>query len=133
MSITFGCDVPREKYFPYADEPDYTESRPVAPFIEINVSNDNAYAFQRVLDPAVLPDHCGQWNQEKLACIHRRLMFLLNTDRKIDLYEEPYEDCQSNLRFYSMGRSEEYVTRRLREFLSLVTVALQHKKDVTFA
>lgn len=133
MSITFGCDVPRENYIPYEDEPDYVETRPVAPFIEINLSNENAYAFQRVLDPAVSPDCCGEWNQDKLAHIQRRLMVLLNTEKKKALLESSSYDGERNIQYYFSGRSEEYVDRRLNLFLTLVTTAIQHKMNVTFA
>lgn len=137
MSITFFCpQAPTELYVPYPeDEPEHIESRPVAPFVRLNLSNSNAYDMLAKLDPAVSPDSYGEWNQEKLRAIQRRLMLLLNTDRKDALVKDSFVSGGSDgcgITMYESGRSDEYVTRRLREFQQLVAAALQHEFDVTF-
>ena len=134
MSITFFCpDAPTETCSPFPDEPEYTTTRPVAPFIEINMSNSNAFDLQALIDPAVTPDYCGTWPQDKLQGIQRRLMILLNTDKKAAfLLESSTSKEEGQCTFHYCGRSNAYVTQRLAEFLSLVTVALQHKAEICF-
>lgn len=135
MSVTFFCaDAPTEKFEPYPDdEPGYTETRPVAPFTEINLANGNAFDILRVLDPAVAPDYCGTWDQGKLRAIHARLMVTLNTARR-DALVTPDTVTQEPgcCVMHSFGRDAEYVTRRLTQFLDLITVALQHGYDVSY-
>jgi len=112
MSITFSC----------GDEA-----------TEINLANVNAYAVQRLLDPAVLPKDYGGWDEAQLRAIHTRVMRLLNGEGKNALLLPPtVEQGDGRCTVYHGGRDAEYVTRRLHDFLRLITVALQRKAPVTF-
>lgn len=95
---------------------------------EINMANSNAADFMHHLDPGVEFDWCGEWDQEKLKQISRRIEFLLKTELKRDLIKPTTQsgnitDC---------GRDADYVERRLRQFRDLVATALKHGFNVSF-
>lgn len=129
MSITFDMPAaPTEEYEAYPEEePGFMMTRPVAPFTEINLSNGNAFDMLRKIDPARVPDCFGQWEVADLPRLHRTIMRLLNTNKREELYLDPFIDqSPGKCRMFSGGRDEEHVTRTLQRFLQLISTAQQH-------
>lgn len=127
MSVTFFIpDAPTEVVYPYPDEPEYRETRPVAPFIELNMANSNAADVLEKIAPWADP-YCGTWGEGELRRVQRATMLVLNRD-PASLVKAPVQDGN----FYECGRDMDYVTRRLTQMLTLVTVALQHGLSVSY-
>jgi hypothetical protein len=122
--------APVFRHQPYADEPDYLVVDPVEPFTEINLSNMNATAMLA----AILPDEdheelYGAWEGAKLAQVQANCVRLLtNKLRRSTAYLEPVQEGN----WFTGGRDEEYVYRRLSELLELVTVAQEHGFYVSY-
>jgi hypothetical protein len=135
MSITFACeDTPYSERRPLPgdadydpDYPDYVERLPLPPFVEVNLSNDNAFAFQRALRPDVEPDYCGRWERDTLCAVRARLMMLVAVGQG-ELVAPTVRDGN----FITCGRNPDYVRRQLNALLTLVSVALQLERDVVF-
>lgn len=130
MSVTFFMlDAPTEKWEPYPeDEPGYMEERPVAPFVEINMCNRNAYDLMAIMDPA--GDRSGGcWEGEKLESVFERTMKALNRGATVSSLTLP---ATQEGNFYTGGRDVDYVTRRLTEMAELLRVAIQHKMAVNY-
>lgn len=119
MSVTFWMpQAPTERVQPYPDEPEYWEDRPVAPFIEFNLSNSNAAAMMRLLCPAATHDSeiepCGEFSLEEMARLRQQCILVLNTTRKELEYVDPFiERKPGHATVHHGGRDEDYVTRRL--------------------
>lgn len=127
MSVTFFCpDAPTETFVPYEDEPEYTETRPVAPFTEVNMANSNAIAMLRVIMPAAV-DWCGTWEGGVLDTAIKNTLLALNRDPESLTTPDVHDG-----NFHMFGRDQDYVTRRLTELLNLFVVAKQHGFRVCF-
>ncbi len=130
MSVTFFMpDAPTEQWEPYPEEePGYLETRPVAPFTEVNMANSNAVAILAVIDPGA--DYTGgRWEGEKLEAVFKRTMKALNRGDTVASLTLP---AAQEGRFYECGRDVDYVTRRLTDMAELVRVAIQHKFPVNY-
>lgn len=128
MSVTFFIpQAPLVKSFPYPDdEPDYVEYVPAAPFIELNMANSNAADVLEKIAPWADP-YCGTWEESELRRVQRATMLVLNRD-PASLVKESVQEGN----FYECGRDMDYVTNRLTQMLTLVTVALQHGFRVSY-
>lgn len=137
MSVTFWCPqapMQIERDHPFEDDPDYTEEVPLAPFLEINMANDNAQAFLEQLGYHD-SDLCGTWKVDDLDIIFRKLMCLLNTKSKDELTSKTIDTPASSgkMRIIEFGRDEEYVNRRLSQLLQLVQAARSHGFNVNYS
>lgn len=132
MSVTFWMpQAPVTRVQPYPeDEPDYWVTEPVAPFTEVNMANGNALAMLDLMLPGL--DHgdmCGQWEGDTLAQVHRNCMRALNSpERRGGALADDVQEGN----FLMFGRSDDYVTRRLKQMLELVTTAQLHGFYVSF-
>lgn len=137
MSVTFYCPkAPTTRVQPYVSEPDYWENRPEAPFIEINMSEGNAWAMLQLIDPdSVHEDGCyGEWAPRvDLPRIRRAIILALNTAGK-DALVKPVEITGGNGQclVVECGRSPGYVVQRLQQFLALTTAAMDHGYAISF-
>ena len=133
MSVTFSMpDAPTQRVQPYPeDEPDFWVNEPVPPFLEINVANGNAVALMEVLDPGA-DWVCGEWNTSSLIEVRRRILYAMNTKQKDSLVTPTVEHIGFGPRMVVCGRDEDYVSRRLSQFLDLTKVALEHGFKVTW-
>lgn len=131
MSITFSCEgTVYEDYKPYPeDEPDYVSQRPVAPWLEINLSNGNAFDVMRVLRPGVEPDHCGYWGLDVCAQLLAQATQLLHSGAGGMLLCEP--TTREGNHFF-MGRDADYVKQRLTQFSMLFALAIQKQSPITW-
>jgi hypothetical protein len=127
MSIDFWIpQAPVEQYRPFPeDDPDWLSVRPVEPFTELNMANDNAYAFLRELG---CHGDCGEWNADELDRVYRKLMVLRNGTAGERL-ETPDVKEQN---FYMMGRHTAYVQDRLDRLLAIVKAAREHGFSVVW-
>lgn len=138
MSISFWMpQAPVEQVTPYPeDEPDYREVRPAAPFVEFNMTAGNANAILALIDPDsvnVEEDPHGEWDMAALARIRAAAILALNTRRKERAYVDPFIDVSSGrCRLFSGGRDQDYVENRLRDFMRLAEVAMEHGFKVVF-
>lgn len=127
MSVTFFCpEAPTETFVPYEDEPEYTETRPVAPFTEVNMANNNAIAMLRVIMPASV-DLYGTWEGSVLDKAIKNTLLALNRDLESLTTPDVHDG-----NFHMFGRDKDYATRRLTELLNLFVVTKQHGFRVCF-
>lgn len=140
MSITFWMDqapVERVEWDP-VDWPGDYEIRPVAPFMEINMTTGNANAILALIDPASVDpyeDPHGTWDMEALARVRSATIRALNTEIKNRAQKDPWESGgpgTGQCRVIECGRSRDYVVQRLEEFLALTKVAMDHGFPVSF-
>ncbi len=138
MSITFWMpQAPVERVVPYPDmDPDHTEMRCVEPFVEINMTAGNANAILELIDPDSMnaeEDPYGEWDQAKLAQVRRRTIAALNSKIRQGAVCEGSDDFgRGGCRVITMGRTEDYVVKRLEDFLALTKVAMDHGFSVSF-
>lgn len=137
MSITFWMpQAPVERVKPYEGEPDYYEVRCVEPFVEVNMTAGNANAILGLIDPDSVDreyDPCGTWDQAKLAQVRRRTIAALNSKiRQGAVCAGSDEFGRGGCRVITMGRTEDYVVKRLENFLALTKVAMDHGFSVSF-
>ena len=132
MSVTFFIpNAPTEVVHPYADEPDYTETVPVAPYFDINVSNSNAVALLTILDPGadVSRGLVGKWSGDKLHYVLKRTLKALNIESCTKgLLFDGYQDGN----FVYCGRDQDYMTRRLTAFAQLLQLAIKNGEEVCY-
>ena len=128
MSITFFCpDAPTTKIKPYPEEePDYEVEVPLEPWIDINMSNGNAHAFLREIDPDNASSSEGRWDRAKLEEVKARLLVLQNDPE--ELVADPARI--GNIRM--CGRDMEYVVRRINDLLTLINLTLEHNYEVCY-
>lgn len=131
MSITFSCEgTVYEDYKPEpAEEPEWVSQRPVAPWIELNLSNGNAFDVMRTLRPGVEPDNCGYWGMEIIPALLARATQLLHSGAGGMLLCEP-DAVEGNV--YFCGRSPQYVKQRLTDFSMLFALAIQKQSPITW-
>jgi hypothetical protein len=116
---------------PYCDGVGYDwVVREAAPFFDINMANSNAHAvLAMIVPPQVECDpSCGEWSGEALDVIYQQTMRVRNTKARKAL-EVP---TVSEGNWTTMGRDEDYVTRRLDEFLRLLALAREHGFNVCY-
>jgi len=100
---------------------------------ELNLSNGNAFDFQRALLPIVEPDFCGEWKLPELRHIQANLMRLLNTKAGEALQAPTVEDSTPGMcRMVIVGRDADYVQLRLKGFMCLVNEAIKRKTTIVF-
>lgn len=142
MSVTFWmpqAPVERVEFDP-VDWPGDYEIRPVAPFMEINMTAGNAYAILELISPEDLhvdEDPCGTWGMDKLAKVRTRVIKLING--RAEVRAQAYLASQEaggpgtgTCRVLAFGRDMEYIDRRLDNFLALTKVAMDHGFSVSF-
>ncbi len=128
MSVTFWIpQAPQVRVEPYPEEePGYMETRPAAPFIEMNLSNSNACAMLDLILPGA-DINGGAFEGELLHRVRRNVFKLLNINP-----EKFVEASVVEGNFYSGGRDMDYAHRRLTEMLVLLTLAIQHGFHVVY-
>lgn len=127
MSVTFFCpEAPTETFVPYEDEPDYTETRPVAPFTEVNMANSNAIAILAVVMPSAVY-YGGTWEGGVLDTAIKNTTLALNRNPESLTTPDVHDG-----NFHMFGRDMDYVTRRLTELLHLFVTAKQHGLRVCY-
>ncbi len=130
MSVTFFIpQAPTTKVQPYEDEPDFWDEEYISPYFDINMSNCNAGAFLREIDPMAADVLAGQWDRHKLQAIRRKLLRLINSHKEIQSLCDPaYQDGN----FYYGGRDEYYILTRARAMLALVKLAMDNGYTISF-
>lgn len=130
MSMTFWMEqAPVERIQPYLEEePDYYEVRAAYPFFEINMANGNAAAMLRVLAPEY-DQEGGVWHMADLAILRSRLIRIANTDKHAELITT--DDWVAPNMLIS-GRDEDYVRRRLTDFLNLLALAMRYEFPINY-
>lgn len=135
MSVTFWMpQAPTEKVTPYPDEPDYQETRPVAPFTEMNVSNSNAYALMELIDPSLISEDgvFGTWEVKDMPEIRQRIIWVLATKAKEAAYVDPFiQQEPGRCKVFHNGRDEEYVSSRLTSLCLMLATAMEHGFSVS--
>lgn len=135
MSVTFWMDqAPVERIAPYADEPDYYEVRPVEPFTEMNVSNVNAAALMRLVDPSLISEDgvFGTWEVKDMPEIRQRIIWVLATKAKEAAYVDPFiRQEPGRCKVFHGGRDEEYVSSRLTSLCLMLATAMEHGFSVS--
>lgn len=130
MSVTFSIpQAPVIRVQPYDEEPDYFGQEPADPFSGMNVSNSNAVALMRLVEPSFITDEgvLGEWTSDDFPRIRSSIMRALNTRAKEAAYVDPaYTQEPGRCRVYHGGRDASYVQERLNRLLSIVTVAAEH-------
>lgn len=138
MSVTFYMpQAPLERVQPYPDEVDYFEQRPVEPFMEINLANGNVNAMLRLVAPAYVRElECpyGEWDQDELAKVKGQALSALNSAIVLNSATKQTQRSvgERGCKVLEVGRSDDYVERRLLTFVELATVALVHGFNVHF-
>lgn len=137
MSITFWMpQAPVERIVPYSDEPEYKEVRCVPPFVEINMTAGNANAILELIDPESVnreEDPYGTWEQADLARVRSAVIRALNSKiRQGAICKDATEFGTGGCRMVYIGRTEDYVVKRLENFLELTKVAMDHGFSVSF-
>ncbi len=138
MSVTFWIpQAPVERINPYPDmDPDYREVQCVEPFVEFNMTAGNANAILELIDPASVrydTDPYGEWDMAALARIRAAAIKALNTSAKEAAYLDPFIDqSPGRCKLFMGGRDESYVESRLKSFLKLAEVAMEHGFNVVF-
>lgn len=138
MSITFWVDgAPTKRVQPYPDEPDYWITVAADPFTEINMTAGNTNAILALISPEDVnyeEDPHGLWGQAKLAKVRSAILRAINVEkvRRPALADDYTSGGPGQCRIISFGRDDDYVQRRLNDFLSLVTVAMEHNMEVSF-
>ena len=128
VSITFFIPgAPVELVAPYADDPEYTEVRPVKPYIDVNMANSNAHAIMKVIAPFTVDFEYGEWKDDVLDTVIQNTLKALNTN-----HERLTTPTVVDGNFISFGRDVDYVTRRLRDMLELLTVARRYGHSVCY-
>lgn len=126
MSVTFEA-VDTE--YVEVEEDGFKYSTPAPGFHSINMSNANAADFLRLLgrfrDSEEL---CGTWQKDEIHNVMRAIIKLKNMNSSD--FEKP-DSHQGNI--IDIGRSADYVARRLDSMMALLKDALIRSVDVRFS
>ena len=125
MSVTFET-VDTE--YVEVEEDGFKYSVPAPGFHSINLSNTNASDLLRLLGRSRdAAEYCGVWNRKNLHEIMSALVKLKNMNSSD--FEKP-DNHQGNM--VDIGRTADYVARRLDSMMALVKDALDRGVDVRF-
>lgn len=123
MSVNFRIvNAPEEEYL---DE-DVKFIRPVPPFFEINLSNDNAADIMAMIDPELDP-FMGVWPVSALGPVRSQLVKLLTSQGKSQLVKPDQWHARD---WFEQGRDMNYVVERLVQFIDLVSLAMANQMEV---
>lgn len=140
MSVTFSCpDAPTQSHevecstswcaagnrCEWCDSGIETVVTSEAP--EINLAQGNAAVFLRLLGKE---DWCGTIPHAEIPDAIRACIRVLNSDARLSACTSP-TTVDGNI--YDMGRTDEYVTRRLGDLMQLFEYAAQNGYDVVWS
>lgn len=131
MSVTFSAEDTQYDTYVQIDETfgDFTIREPKEGYIDINMSNVNARDFLILIGyPQFSRELVGVWKVEELQSILEKLTKLSNIESK-DFEKETVQDGN----MIDIGRSSEYVRRRLEQFKELVSGAMERGTSIGFA
>lgn len=133
MSITFSCqDVAYEEYYPFADSPDpearaFKDTRPVAPFFDLNMANGNAMDLMEAV--GIPQNYCGSMTPAAAKQLLPDVILLLGNNAGVMQLVEPTVR-EGNMIY--CGRDSEYVTRRLTQLATLLALAVKYDKTIVW-
>lgn len=135
MSITFfidGTTYHKETFRMDPTDPDseLTHDVPDEPYLEVNMCNSNACEFLRLVGlEKEANNYCGTLSRDIVRETQRRTLRLLNIENGGSF--ESATEIEGN--FVTIGRSSEYVKRRLTQLLELFKLAITLDREVHFA
>lgn len=142
MTVTFWMpQAPVERVeFDAVNWPGEYEIKPVAPFMEINMTAGNTNAILQLISSGDVrwgEDPYGEWGQSDLTRVRRACIAVINgrQEKRAEAYLETEVfggPGTGGARVACFGRDMEYIDRRLNSFLALTKVAMDHGFSVCF-